>query len=894
MRRLLICLYFALMLFSAHFAFSSHNRAGEITYKWLYGYTYEIVITTYTNTYNTNADRCYDTLYFGDGTSEAVPRINGITGNLCAPGVGEGVMIDTWIKLNIYKTTHTFPGPNCYLLTMADPNRNAGVQNIPNSSSVPFFIKSELCIGSFSGPNSSPILTNPPIDDACVGNCFVHNAGAFDIDGDSLSYELATCLGAQGLPVFGYVIPSGVSIDAMTGDFVWCSPTLQGEYNFAFIIREWRKNMDGVYSEVGYVLRDMQVTVGACNNVAPSIQNLNDTCIVAGSTLVIPVSATDPDITQTLTLSSYGGPYTISNSPSSFTSSPSQSPVNGLFTWNTNCQHVRLQPYMVTFKAEDNDNMVQLVDFETFFITVVAPAPANLNVQPSGTNMIITWNNSPCNSNSGNYIYKYLIYRIDSCINWLHGPCERGVPSYLGMTLIGSTNGLNDTMFVDSNNGLGLVHGTDYSYVVVGLYGDGAQTYASVPVCNHLLRNVPIITHADVLTTGTSASGGQIKVVWTKPVVAFGNPDKLDTVANPGPYEFRLFQANGFNTNFMQIYSIAKPFFAQLNSATDTSFTSSGLNTVFNPYTYRIDFYCNGALKGSTQTASSVFLTAQGLDNKIKLNWNYVTPWANYQFLIYRESVAGSGIWNLLDSTATQQYIDSGLINGKQYCYKILSVGKYADSTIAHPLLNWSQEACATPIDSVAPCQPILQVEGNCLAANVKLIWENPNNYCSDDAVMYKIYFKPAQQNSFSLIDSVTTISDTVFMFDGNNSIAGCFAVTAIDSFGNESHIVTKYCTDNCPEYELPNIITINGDAVNDFFVPVKNRYIESIELKVYDRWGILVFETNDPAINWNGKNMSTKQLCSNGTYFFVCVINEIKLEGINSRVLKGWLQIID
>ena len=138
--------------------FASHNRAGEITYKWLYGYTYEIVITTYTNTFNTNADRCYDTLYFGDGTSQAVPRINGVTGNLCAQNVGDGVMIDTWIKLNIYKTTHTFPGPNCYTLTMSDPNRNQGVLNIPNSLSIPFFIKSELCIGSFSGPNSSPIL----------------------------------------------------------------------------------------------------------------------------------------------------------------------------------------------------------------------------------------------------------------------------------------------------------------------------------------------------------------------------------------------------------------------------------------------------------------------------------------------------------------------------------------------------------------------------------------------------------------------------------------------------------------------------------------------------------------------------------------------------------------
>ena len=48
---------------------ATHNRAGEITYKWLFGYTYEIKVTTYTNINGTNlADRCEDTVYFGDGT----------------------------------------------------------------------------------------------------------------------------------------------------------------------------------------------------------------------------------------------------------------------------------------------------------------------------------------------------------------------------------------------------------------------------------------------------------------------------------------------------------------------------------------------------------------------------------------------------------------------------------------------------------------------------------------------------------------------------------------------------------------------------------------------------------------------------------------------------------
>jgi gliding motility-associated-like protein len=233
-------------------------------------------------------------------------------------------------------------------------------------------------------------------------------------------------------------------------------------------------------------------------------------------------------------------------------------------------------------------------------------------------------------------------------------------------------------------------------------------------------------------------------------------------------------------------------------------------------------------------------------------------------------------------------------VNGTEYCYKVLSKGKYSDPTIVSPLLNWSQEVCATPVDISPPCQPELFLEANCASSTVKLIWKNPNNYCCDDAVMYKIYFKAAQETNFSLVDSITIIADTVFVFDGNSSIAGCFAVTAIDSFGNESSTSIEYCTDNCPEYELPNIITLNGDSINDFFIPVKNKYIKSIDLKIFERWGSLVFETEDPKINWDGKNIISKNICSNGTYFYFCTVNEIRLNGIKTRELKGWLQIID
>ena len=98
-------------------------------------------------------------------------------------------------------------------------------------------------------------------------------------------------------------------------------------------------------------------------------------------------------------------------------------------------------------------------------------------------------------------------------------------------------------------------------------------------------------------------------------------------------------------------------------------------------------------------------------------------------------------------------------------------------------------------------------------------------------------------------------------------------------------------CTENCPQYELPNIFTPNGDDKNDLLQPIKNRYVKSIALTVYNRWGNKVFSTDDPQINWNGKSDGKK--LSDGVYFYVCTVNEIYLSGIKPRNIRGNIHII-
>lgn len=68
---------------------------------------------------------------------------------------------------------------------------------------------------------------------------------------------------------------------------------------------------------------------------------------------------------------------------------------------------------------------------------------------------------------------------------------------------------------------------------------------------------------------------------------------------------------------------------------------------------------------------------------------------------------------------------------------------------------------------------------------------------------------------------------------------------------------------------EVPNVFTPNGDGVNDYFMLSGTPDIcyDTMKVKIYNRWGQLVFESEEQYFQWDGKNMKGKE-CTAGTYF--------------------------
>lgn len=910
MRRVLLILF----LFCVYYSKATHNRAGEILYTRIAPFTatvngnivpvywYKFQINTYTeiNSPGGNADRCKLTLHLGNGDTIVCPRVNGpltSAGGDCS-GTRDGVVLGPFTQVNTYTVQYQYLNAGIYRVYMYDPNRNAGVVNVPQSVNQPFYLESYLVINNFTGANTAPAFTAPPLDDACFGICFYHNPGAFDVDGDSLSYAITESRGVDqfgniGVPIPGYSWPGDVpnpgsgtySINPITGTLVWCSPKKTGEYNLAFIVYEWRKNTAGVYSIIGFVLRDMQVKVIQCPNYLPPDFNVpNDTCVVAGASITKTISVTDGNGSNFVELIGYGGPFTVTSPLASLTPNFTLTPYTSIFQWSTNCGLIRRQPYQITIKAEDKQTP-KLVVFKTFNVRVVPPAVTNVSATPIGSNIKVTWALSTCFT-SANPIVRYEIYRKSDCVTPVYEPCDQGAPA--GFVLTGTTTAAV-SQFTDTNGGQGLVVGQDYSYVVVVVYADGSTSFGSSSVCTKLKRDVPILLNVDVLSTGTAT--GSVYVRWANPLANTGN---LDTLVLSGPYTYNLLYKPVSATTYSVVHTVTQSQFYQLFNSASTTFTHTGINTVASALEYKVEFSSGTTTVGTSQRATSVFLTAIGGERKIKLSWTSQTPWDNYKYTVFRKSPAQT-TFTAIATTGSSAYTDSiNVANGSSYCYYILSEGKYSDPSIEDSLLNKSQEACATAVDITPPCAPSLTITSDCITGFIGLNWNNLTLSCANDVVKYYLYKKDTEESEYILIDTLQGASSTAYQFDGLADIAGCFAVAAVDSGGNVGNKSVDMCIDNCPEFDLPNIITINGDGANDFFKAIRVRHIKEIDLYLYDRWGTLVYKTKDPLFKWDGTSIFSSRKVSDGTFFYICDVYEKRVKGVKKRSLKGWLQVVN
>ena len=574
---------------------------------------------------------------------------------------------------------------------------------------------------------------------------------------------------------------------------------------------------------------------------------------------------------------------------------------------------------MVTFKVTDDPPQgVSLVEFATMNIIVVAPSPKGLSSVVNADRTIdLTWDDYSCTNADSIQIWR----RVDS-FSIAADNCVVGMPDEAGYTLIDKVPA-STTAYKDDNGGSKLAFDAKYCYRLVAQFPapQGGESYVSDETCGLIRADGPAITHVTV--DETSLTDGKITVSWR-------GPFEIDQALFPPPYTYELWRGNGFSGN-------ADTKIMDISS--DTTYQDTGLDTEDGIYNYVVRLFDNSNQEvRRSVSASQVRLEPAPSGIAIELSWEADVPWSiNTQaypmHYIYRDNVNSSNLTELvlIDSVNVNEkglnYEDDGSFNNTplseliDYCYYVVTQGSYGNPQVAAPQINLSQIVCARPKDDDPPCAPSLAIgdfdcetfladkdcDYNSFFNEISWLYDNETEECVDEIREYEIYYSnTGEEGSFEFLSSVR--NDTSFIHTGLPSFKGCYYVVAIDRSGNPSEPSNIVCRDNCPYYKLPNVFTPNDDGVNDLFRPLDQnsddavaqcpRFILSVNLKIFNRWGTELYQyqsggENSIYINWDGRDAQGQLLPPGMYYYSADVVFDLLPSSGRERTLTGWVQIL-
>lgn len=277
------------------------------------------------------------------------------------------------------------------------------------------------------------------------------------------------------------------------------------------------------------------------------------------------------------------------------------------------------------------------------------------------------------------------------------------------------------------------------------------------------------------------------------------------------------------------------------------SFVVEGLtDTRQNYYCFRVAAvnWCDETLNLYSDTLCSIALNATAGNLVNNLTWATQTA----TFDTYQLQRDGE----TLENTDQTSYDDTDVQCQQVYEYQVSAQADGMQSISALIPLTAISTAILPAIDEVR-----LKNQGLDLA----LVWA-----AVPDAQKYYIY-RQSNSQPLQVIDSLengTSYTDQQVATD----VEYCYQVTYLDACGNESELSTPVCemVSSQSTVVFPNAFTPNGDGLNDVFI-YKANLIEQIELKIFNRWGELIFYTDQLDIGWDGTYRGT--LVPEGSYVY-------------------------
>lgn len=139
--------------------------------------------------------------------------------------------------------------------------------------------------------------------------------------------------------------------------------------------------------------------------------------------------------------------------------------------------------------------------------------------------------------------------------------------------------------------------------------------------------------------------------------------------------------------------------------------------------------------------------------------------------------------------------------------------------------------------------------------------------YCLKDSILLNVSYP----NSSYLWEPQQSVKSSIYIGE-----AGSYQLSVTNVCGTSSHTLEVESKDCGCKFYVPNAISLNEDGLNETFRPSISCPLHSYELRIYNRWGELIYKTNDYANPWNA--IYQGELVPSGLYLYM--IEYVGIEG--------------
>jgi gliding motility-associated-like protein len=182
--------------------------------------------------------------------------------------------------------------------------------------------------------------------------------------------------------------------------------------------------------------------------------------------------------------------------------------------------------------------------------------------------------------------------------------------------------------------------------------------------------------------------------------------------------------------------------------------------------------------------------------------------------------------------------------------------------------------------------------EDGCVSnASIQIINNSPFELNLSSPIFFDDFNVSAQGANDGSIDLTVFGGSGTFTYDWSNGgttsdlsglAGGLYTVTVTDEQGcaETDSIELKEPS----AIKLPNGFTPNGDGFNDFYVIKGIQGYPGNKVNIFNRWGNLVFSTQDYQNNWDGLS-NDGNLLPDGTYFIVVDLNKEGTDNVENYI---------